>query len=220
MRKIMKLITIVVVFTIATQSFAQTFGVKAGLNLSNMLAKDNDKTYSKDFKMNPGFHVGATAEFPISGMFSFETGLLLSTKGYKYSEKETNYEYKETLNLLYLDIPLTAKATFDVGSVKIYGAVGPYLGLGLSGKGKYEETGDGTTTKDTETVKWGSDADKDDYKRLDFGLVVGAGVVINSIQIGVSYGLGLANISSYTEDGAKINNKVLGISLGYRFGGK
>jgi hypothetical protein len=220
MKKIMKLITLVVVLTISAASFAQTFGVKAGLNLSNMLMKDNDVNYSKDLTMNPGFHVGATAEFPISGMFSFEPGLLLSTKGYKYDEKGSGYEYKETLNLLYIDIPLTAKATCNVGSVKIYGVLGPYLGLGLSGKYKFTDNEDGDITKGTDEVKWGSDADTDDLRRLDFGLVAGAGVEINSIQIGVSYELGLANISSDTGNGMKINNRVLGITLGYRFGGK
>lgn len=63
--------------------FAQNFGVKAGLNLSNMLVKNDYRTYSDDFKMNPGFYVGATAEFPLSDLLSFETGLLLSTKDSK-----------------------------------------------------------------------------------------------------------------------------------------
>jgi len=66
---------------------------------------------------------------------------------------------------------------------------------------------------------WGS-GEYDFLKRLDFGLTGGAGIEINFIQIDLSYGLGLANISSYTNDGDKINNRVLGIFLGYKFGGK
>ena len=71
-----------------------------------------------------------------------------------------------------------------------------------------------------EDVEWGSDKEKDDLKRLDFGLTMGGGVEINSIQIGLTYALGLANISSYTDYGTKINNRVLGLSVGYKFGGK
>ncbi len=224
MKNLVKLFVVVIAFTMTTELFAQNFGVKAGLNLSNMLVKDDNDTYSDDFKMNPGFHVGATAEFPFSDMLSFETGLLLSTKGYKVSEEETfmgeTIKMEGKLNLLYLDIPLTAKAFFDIGSAKIYGVFGPYLGMGLSGKSKYEATYGGETEKGEYDIEWGSDEDESDFKRLDFGLTMGAGVEIKSVQIGLSYGLGLANISPYTDGGVKISNRVLGLSVGYKFGGK
>ncbi len=206
----------------ANESFAQTFGVKAGLNLADMLMKDDDETYSEDFKMNPGFHLGLTAEFPLTDMVSFEPGLLLSTKGFKMSGEETfmgeTFKYEGKMNLFYLDIPLTAKAYFDIEGTRIYGVFGPYLGMGLSGKSKSEVTYNGEKETEEEDIKWGSDED-DDLKRLDFGLSVGAGFEIKSIQIGLSYNLGLANISTYTDEGFKINNRVLGISIGYKFGG-
>lgn len=211
------LLIFAIMFTLTTESYSQTFGVKGGLNLSNMHMKDNDETYDDNNKMNPGFHLGATAEFPITEMFSFETGLLLSTKGAKQSYKYGGGVMHESINLFYLDIPLTSKATYDIGDTKIYGVFGPYLGMGLSGKLKYEETG-GTAT--TEDVKWGSSSSDDDLKRFDYGLIFGTGVEINSIQIGLSYGLGLANISSEFSNGKKIKNRVLGISAGYKFGGK
>lgn len=222
MKNLLKLLIVVIGFTMTTESYAQTFGVKAGLNLSNMLVEDDDDTYSDDFKVNPGFHVGATAEFPITELFSFETGLLLSTKGFKVSEEETfmgeTVKYESKLNLIYLDIPLTAKASFDLGGARIYGVFGPYIGMGLSGKSKFEITAMGETETDEEDIKWGSD--EDDFKRLDLGLTMGAGVEISSIQIGLSYGLGLANISTNADGGSKISNRVLGISVGYKFGRK
>ena len=142
--------------------------------------KDDDDTYSDDFKMKPGFHVGVTAEFPFSDMVSFETGLLLSTKGYKISEEESimgeTIKIEGKANLLYIDIPLTAKATFDVGGAKLYGTFGPYLGFGLSGKSKTEVSGGGESETEEEDVKWGS-GDDDDLKRLDFGLTIGAGAL-------------------------------------------
>lgn len=215
------LLIFAIMFTLTTESYAQTFGVKGGLNLSNMHMKDNDETYDDNNKISPGFHLGATAEFPITEMFSFETGLLLSNKGTKASSKEEwngeTYEYKEKANLFYLDIPLTAKATYDLSGTKIYGVFGPYLGIGLSGKYKYEETGSTTTTQD---VKWGQSSSDDDLKRFDYGLIFGTGVEIKTIQIGLSYGIGLANISSNFSNGMKIKNRVLEISAGYKFGGK
>ena len=192
----------------------------AGLNLSNMLMKDDHYTSSDHFKMNPGFHLGATAEIPIPNkMISFETGCLLSAKGYKHSIKEGPMEGEGKLDLLYFDIPLTAKASFIFGDAKIYGVFGPYLGIGLSGKWKSEWTYDGEIGSDERDIKWGSNEDRDDLKRLDFGLTAGTGVEINIFKIGLSYGLGLANISPFTEGGSKRNNRLLSVSLGYKFGG-
>lgn len=212
MKNLIKLLCVVVLFSMATRTTAQKFAVKAGLNLSKMLMKDDDDTYMDNVKMQPGFHVGATAEFPINDMFSFEPGLLLSTKGTRAKESG----YKASINLFYFEVPLNAKATFDVGGVKIYGTFGPYLGLGLSGKYKYTE--DGNT--DTHTVKWGSDSDNDDQKRFDLGLNVGGGVEIKSMLIGLNYGLGLVSISPDTSNGYKEKNRVFAISFGYKLGGK
>lgn len=224
MKNSMKLLIVVIGFTMATESYGQIFGVKAGLNLSNMLWEDDENTYSDNFKMNPGFHIGTTAEFPISEIFSFETGLSLSTKGFKDEAKEEvmgeTYEVKQEMNLFYLDIPLTAKASVDLEGPKIYGVFGPYLGMGLSGKIKTQLSGMGETVSHEEDVNWASDEENEALKRLDYGLMVGAGVEIDAIQIGLSYNFGLANISAETEDGFKINNRVLGISVGYRFAGK
>ena len=217
MKNVVKLFVVVIALMMTTELFAQNFGIKAGLNLSKMIAKDDDGIARDDYyKMKPGFHIGATAEFPFSDMLSFETGLLLSTKGYRVSEETLETK----LNLLYLDIPLSAKASFDLGEAKIYGVFGPYLGFGLSGKSNYEETIGGVLYSEEGDVEWGSDENESDLKRLDFGLTMGAGVEINSIQIGLTYGLGLADILSYNYGGAELNNRVLGISVGYKFGGQ
>jgi hypothetical protein len=224
MKNLLKLLILVAVFSITKESFAQSFGVKAGLNLSNLIVKDENDTYSDEYKMNPGFHAGVTAEFPINELISFETGLQISTKGYKTGIKETysevTYEVNQKFNLIYLEIPLTAMASFNVGGTKIYGVFGPYIGMGISGKVKSEIKVTGMDTEtDTETINWGTDADSDDLKRLDYGLTAGAGVNINSIRFGLIFSFGLANISSYTDYGSKIKNRVLGISMAYRFGG-
>ncbi|MGD9328630.1 MAG: outer membrane beta-barrel protein [Cyclobacteriaceae bacterium] len=76
------------------------------MNLSKMLIKNDMDTYSDDFKMNPGFHIGATVEFPISNILSLGTGLLLDTKGFKTKEEGQDWVEKEKLNLYYLDIPI------------------------------------------------------------------------------------------------------------------
>jgi len=224
MKTIKNSLFVLLLITLASSSFAQSFGIKAGLNLSNMLMKDDDDTYSDDNKMLPGFHLGVVAEIPFSETFSFEPGLFLSTKGFKYSEEGTEagetYEYKEKAVLYYIDIPLNLKANFGTGKTKFYGLFGPYIGMGLSGKYKSESTFMGETESDNSDVKWGSNSDDDDMKRFDFGISIGAGVQFGAINVGAGYALGLINTSAYTDNGYIMKNKVLSVSVGYKFGGK
>jgi hypothetical protein len=223
MKNFTKLLFFVIAFAMATESFGQTFGIRGGLNLSTQLVKDDNNTFSDNFKMNPGFHVGLTAEFPVTEMFAFETGVLYSTKGYKIDEETSvlgqTIKTKGYANLGYIEIPLTLKVSSGTGGINIYGDLGPYIGMGISGKTKFDVTALGVTTTDKNDVKWGS-GENDDFKSLDFGLTAGAGVKINAIQLGIYYDLGLANISPSTTNGRKINNRVLGLSMGIQFGGK
>jgi hypothetical protein len=55
-------------------------------------------------------------------------------------------------------------------------------------------------------------------RRFDSGLTFGGGVEIKSFLIGISYDLGLYNISPYSYNGFKMNNRVLKLSIGYRLG--
>ena len=232
MKNYVKLIAVVFILSMASESFALRFGAQAGLNLSNMLRKDDiEGILSDDLKMNPGFNVGATVEYPMNETFSIETGLFLLTKGAKnsgegrdynpFDDTYTDYVWDSKLNLWYLDIPITAKAMYAIGGAKIFCVFGPYLGIGLYGKSNSEVTRGVLTETHEEKIRWGSDWENDDYlKRLDYGLTFGAGVEIKSIQVGISYGLGLANISSYTNIGATIQNRVWEISVGYKLGKK
>lgn len=219
MKTMLKFLCGVILIVLTLPTFAQSFGIKGGLNLAKMLAKDDDENMSDEFKMNPGFLVGLTAEFPVAENTSFETGLFISTKGFRMNEEDTyngtTYTFKSKANLLYLDIPLMAKAYFDAGPSKIYGAFGPYIGYGLSGKIKSEMKGGGETETEEEDVEWGSGEDNN-LKRLDYGLMVGVGIEVSSLQIGLNYSLGVANIASTTENGSKANNRVLSITVGFK----
>jgi hypothetical protein len=219
MKNIIKLLLVVMVSLPSFESKAQVFRIIGGLNLSNMLVKDDEDTYSNDFKMKPGFHIGATIEFQLSDVLSLGTGLLLDTKGFKTKEEGQDWVDKGNLNLYYLDIPIVIKASHNLeGGIKIFGNIGPYLGVGLNGKikGEYEYQGQKETYE--EDIIWGNDENESDLKRFDAGLTFGGGVEIKVILIGVFYDLGLYNISPYTDYGSTAKNRILKISVGYRFG--
>lgn len=161
MKNLFKLFVIVLLLGYGTQTFAQTFAAKAGLNFTNLLVKDDDKTYSSDYKTKVGFHLGGTAEFGFTDMFSLETGLFLSTQGYKVNNSLSDM----TTNLFYLNIPIMGKARYELNDdINLYGVFGPYIGFGLSGKIK---SGDNSTS-----IDWGT-SDDDDLKRFDFGWIIG-----------------------------------------------
>lgn len=153
-----------------------------------MFEKDEYDIYSNDYRMNPGFHIGGTVDIPISDILSFESGLLLTTKGYKYEKEEMGFSTKAKMNLYYLDIPLNFKASYKISEgLKLFGAVGPYVGIGSSGKMKATNVYQGGEETEEEDVKWGSDEENDDLKRLDMGLTFGGGVEFNAIMLGISY---------------------------------
>ncbi len=220
MKSLIKLIFLVFFLSIGKESFTQNFGIRAGLNLSEIHLSNPYYNYNDYLKMNSGFHIGPTVEFPITESFSIESGLLLSTKGRKLIIKEPNmdnYISKEKVNMFYLDIPIAVKATFEIGVLKIYGNFGPYIGMGLGGKIIAEFT-DGIPTH-KENIKFGTDASENQFKRLDYGLMAGGGIVVNDIQVGINYVLGLANISNTSDffQGSEQYNRVWCISAGYSF---
>ncbi len=212
MKKQFYLIAILAFSIIPSAVLSQTFGIKGGLNLSNM--KISDDNSSRRFKTNPGFHIGPTAEIPISEILSFETGLILSSKGFKSSFNLMGYESKSSFNPLYLDIPLTAKASHTLNDIRIYGLLGPYIGFGVGGKGKEKITVDGETEKSSEKINWGSD-EEDDFRRMDYGLVIGVGAEYQSFLFTIAYNMGLANLTKDNFEGAKTRNQAISFSVGY-----
>lgn len=227
MKNLKGLLILFIVFTIATVSNAQTFGLKTGLNLSKIVETDGP-FWAQDIKMKSGFHIGVTAEFPISETFAIEPNLLFSTKGF---DAHSSFEglittiNKDSYYIYYVEFPINAIFIINLGSVKVLISTGPYLGYAISGRAKlrqFDESDDKPYAINEYKIVIG-DKNEDLYiKRFDFGLNMGVSLEIKSISIGTQYGLGLANISgnNYNFYDTKINNRVIGISIGYKFGRK
>jgi len=212
MEKIAKLLVVVVLCGMTHELHAQNFGIKAGLNLANVHSTINGDVVSENYKSNTGFNLGLTAEYPITKLISFETGLMLSTKGFSIKEDGFLADYSATTSLYYLDIPLTAKAAYKIGGIKVFANIGPYVGVGLLGKINSDGNVLGISGSEESEVEWGEEGD---LKRLDYGLTFGAGVEFGKFSVGASYELGLADISTNSYD--VTNNRVTSISLGYKF---
>ena len=205
------------------KSMAQNIVIKTGLNLSTMYFKNYSGTYNDDFELAPRFLFGITKGFTITESFSLESGLLFSSKGYKidtyYPVPTYSGEYLpiyESAILNYIDMPISLKFTTSIKKIQIFGILGPYIAIGLSGKvsrKEYNIDGQGGLVYDG-TIDYTGKIGKDgQWKRFDYGMQAGVGVIIQKIAFRINYSYGLANIAQYEDTTNK--NRILGLSLGY-----
>ncbi len=169
--------------------------------------------------MKPGFHLGAAVDIGFGDLIGLQTGLMFSQKGSKVEEDD----WKTSQSFSYLEIP--AHLAIKIKSFQIY--AGPYLSIGIAGKGKWEdatESGD-YKLKPSGKVKLADFQDDDTpYNRLDLGLNFGVGYKIGPVLINAGYSLGLGNLTpnydeeGYNRDDAKISNRVIVISASFFFG--
>lgn len=194
---------------------AQTIGIRAGLNMPRVAVKIFGQDKSDNLETKLGFHVGLSLQIPVSPMFKLETGLLLSTKGYKESETHPDFNYVETFNPYYIELPILLRTGIDLGGPNLIIQAGPYIAMGVGGSFSQEFTEMGQTEKETMDIEWGSE--NGEVSQFDFGISMGAGLEFNNFQVLITYGLGLANLGNNAPDDSYIKNRVLGLSLGYNF---
>lgn len=202
---------LVILSLLATASYASqaqlSLNPEAGLNISTLSTKIND--YKMSGKSILGYKFGAVLDIGIVKGFYIQPGLFYTMKGGEYDLLGGQTTKKIKMN--YLEVPLNFAYRFDFdGAGAVFAAVGPYLGIGMSGKIKTTTTG---ITADQD-IKFGSG--NDESKKLDYGLNFGVGYIspIN-LYLRVQYGLGLANISN--PSGSSQKHGVFSVSLGYAF---
>ncbi len=220
MKNFIQTLTLVLFTVFCVQLNAQSITIKGGVNFSKTLDEDKDRVYSEDYKIKNGFHLGATYDFHINETFSFQPGILFSSKGAKVDNTTDGVKLQGKTILNYIEIPLSfiARQNLNSNGMRVYELVGPYLGFGVDGKVDLEQTANGvTTTLADRPIEWGSD-DTDDLKSFDFGLSFGVGLEINNFLVGVSYDLGLSNLAANDANEAKFKNRNIKVTFGYMFG--
>ncbi|MBK7212405.1 MAG: PorT family protein [Bacteroidales bacterium] len=224
MKNLFKSLILLIILLPSQESFSQQLVARAGFNLACQSFSGYAVNSSRELKWKPGYSVGLASEIPITKAISFEPGISFSNKGYKLFEKQglalDISDYNLNISLNYLEIPLYLKTSYTYGSVKMYGAAGPYLGVGLWGRQKADFLFRGQPRSDNSAISWGTDINTDTYRRIDWGINAGAGIEISSWQFGLSYSFGLANLSPDTSGNLKNKNKVIALNLGYKLGKK
>lgn len=195
MKTTFKTCLVAIALLIGVNTYAQdkpvTFGVKAGMNLSN-ISGDIDGNKAKI-----GFNAGVTLDYGFTPDVYLLTGLELTTKGFKVKDEDGS------ANLMYLQIPVHVGYKLSVvEDTKIVFHAGPYVAYGIGGK-----TGDGIDKVDS----FGEDR----FNTFDFGLGLGVGAEFGKIGVGLGYDFGLINIID--AGGANVKNMNAYLTLGYKF---
>ena len=186
----------------AARDPAYSWGLKGGVNFANvLLAPDLPPGFSKSART--GFLGGAFAEARLSDTFSVQLEAFYTQKGFEIASAAG----KATYRLDYLELPLTAKATFGSGPLRPYLFAGPVVGFRLSAG--------------VETAS-GSGDFQDSTRTTDLGLDLGAGVLYRvnpgtALVLEGRYSVGLVNVFNTGPAGGTVNTRDLKILVGVSF---
>jgi hypothetical protein len=191
MKRIMCAAVLLAALTTGTRSFAQVqqttdesslspkFGIKGGVNLTNMFVED-----VSDENMKVGFNAGFFAKLPVTRGFSIQPELLYTSKGAKETYNniiQGEGEYRFNLN--YIELPVLAvinvAKNFNIHA-------GPYV--------SYLAAANIKNLHDDHSQDEIAELDADNFNRFDYGLVGGLGIDISNFTIGARYNYGLREI--------------------------
>ena len=193
---------------------AQEISIRGGLNHSQYQNIVNgDVINAVGIKFNPGFVAGPVFELPVTNVFSFESGILLTSKGEKSSYDFPGSTVLNKEKLYYAEIPFLCKVYVPVNKIKIFVLAGPYFAEALHGKRKnviIENSAEEILAQ--HDIFWGDGFAE--YGRFDSGLKFGIGLRYQKWQLGVNYCLGLKNFRS-TENMVETRNRTVEFNLSY-----
>jgi len=204
----------IVMLSILTTVFAQssdsdsrnmlTFGVKAGVNYSNVW-----DTKGEDFKADPkaGFAGGLFLGIPIGTSFGFQPEILISQKGFQASGSFLGLPYSFKRTTTYIDVPLQ----IQFKPIEYFTFVaGPQYSYLMHAKNTYT-IGNSTTEQQQEF-------DNENLRKNILGFVLGADINISHVVLSGRVGWDLQNNNGDgTTTTPRYKNRWLQVAIGYKF---
>ena len=194
--------------TVVSMSAQLSVNAGFGFFTETEKATDGSTTTTETDPFN-SFGIGVKYEIPVAGCFSVMPGAGLY---YQFSKEEgslASYTATSKNKAFGIDIPVLAKATFDVGPVRLFAVAGPYLDLCLMEKTVVSDNQGNETT-------YNYFEDSEDWKRLGWGLQFGVGVdFLDNYRLMYNYQLGLTNWCKQENYSDKSSGSI--ISVAYLF---
>ena len=175
------------------------FGLKGGLNLSNLEVDDPQASYDS----RTGYHAGVFLRSTFDKV-AFQPELLLYTQSNQidYATSSVNPGTVEN-NFTYLTIPVLLKF-YIVSGLNIH--AGPQFGFLLDGEQKINTT-----------LFTGTQDIKDNYKSSDVAISVGGGWDFPfGLSTDIRYNIGVKDINN-AANGEEAKSRVFLVSLGWNF---
>lgn len=161
------------------------FGIKGGLNFSNMYTEDVD-----DNNVLTSFNAGLYVSMPISDFLAIQPEFLFSRKGSKLTYDNIFAEGEAKFKLNYIEVPVLLKANVTP-NFNIH--VGPYVAYLIDAQI--------TNEADDGSFDFEENFDNDDFNKIDAGISAGIGFDLESIGIGARYNYGLTTVGKEREIG-------------------
>jgi hypothetical protein len=192
---------------IATSGSSTKFGIKGGVNFSNLYTED-----VTDENVLTGFHLGAFVELPLTAAISLQPEVAYSTKGAENEYDNATASGRVKFRLNYIEVPVLLK--FNITN-RFNIHAGPYVAFLVDSK-ITDEDNDGS-------VNFENEVDEDNLNNVDFGLAAGLGIDFGNLGIGARYNYGLTTVgkeqsflgTTYTFPDGK--NSVLGLFATLKF---
>ena len=171
MKKLFAVVLMAVAFAMPTKA-QFSWGIQAGLNMSNVTVKEAVDNMSGAVKSRTGFFVGPTVKFtlPIVGLGIDASAL--------YDQREGK-SGDETIKSESLQIPINVRYGFGLGSIaEVFAFAGPQFGFKLGG--------------DTDTSIGGTKVSEWTLKSSNLSANIGIGATIMSkLQAKINYNIAL-----------------------------
>lgn len=192
--------------TAAESRLSPKFGIKGGLNLSNLYVDDVD-----DENMKLGINAGFYAKLPVTKGFSIQPELIYSNKGSKLTYNNALFgsgEYR--FNLHYVEVPVLAV----INIAKNFNLhVGPYA--------SYLVAANITDVNENGTVDEVADLNAESFNRFDWGVTGGLAVDAGNFTIGARYSYGFKEVGESGSIASQLTsnskNSVVSVYLGFAF---
>lgn len=161
------------------------FGVKGGVNFSNMYIDD-----VHDNNVLTSFSAGIFYLIPITDFAAFQPEIIYSRKGSELTYNNAFVTGKAQFKLNYIEVPLLVKGNL---SKNISVHAGPYIAYLLDAKV--------VNKSDGATYNFEDNLNNDNFNKIDVGLSAGIGLDFDIIGIGARYNYGLTNVGKERNSG-------------------
>lgn len=218
-----KLLLLSLLLILGESAFSQIrVGIKAGLNLADMKYEPKNQTSgTPNTHSLPSFNAGIIADIPLIEGLALQPGLMLEGKGSKVEESGNSWSYTQTMNPLYVSVPVNILFKPEIGKdTKLYFGFGPYFAWGIGGKATFSGNIGNLNGSTDHTLQFGNDSG-DDLKTNDIGAnILGGFEFSKGLLVGAQYGISITNNAPNSSNNANkiLRNKVFSFSVGYLFG--